>query len=322
MDAHRKYCGPSPTHLFRILLENRHQYGNLEEDSNWSHLLNDTAALLNTILGVWLSQWTPEELDRTVSHKSMADLLRTIYETEAERNGKVRLFVKENHTYEHIPFLESAFPNSKYVFVVRDPRDMALSWKKSPNLRGSVIRASRVWNTDQKACLKLYSSLRDFSRIFLLRYEDLLVQPEKQLRQLCDFLQVEFDSTILDFSGIHLTQKNAGCSADWRNLEKPLIRKNFNKYKSELSEEEIRYIEATNREEMDLLGYERDYQISTKLSELEKAILPDEKHEKPEYLRQPDSQRIVRQRRQDVIDRIRARLKIPVCKTSECPVSS
>ena len=43
--------------------------------------------------------------------------------------------------------------NPRFIFLTRDPRDMALSWKKTPNFRGGVLRATSLWINNQKGLL-------------------------------------------------------------------------------------------------------------------------------------------------------------------------
>ena len=185
LDSHSHYCGPSPTHLFRILLDHRDRYGDLSDDGNWSRLVGDAVELFNTQIGVWRTTWDPARLAAATPRRTLGALLATIYGAEAEAHGKPRIFIKENHLYRYLPFLLAEFPDLRVVWVVRDPRDMALSWKRSPNLRGCVIRAARTWQADQSEALRVYAQLRDSGRIALLRYEDLVADAPAVLEPLC-----------------------------------------------------------------------------------------------------------------------------------------
>ena len=182
------------------------------------------------MLGVWHTQWEVDELHSTAfSYRSLTGLLRLIYEKEAKSQKKSRVFVKENNVYRFLPFLLTGFAEAKFVYLVRDPRDMALFWKRSPSLRGCVIRAAKVWKKDQSEYLGILSNLAEQDKIILLRYEDLLRNPEQQLRRLCDFLQIDFDVKMIEFRSDSLTAKNALRTDDWKNLKYPLLRNNFNR---------------------------------------------------------------------------------------------
>ena len=283
MDKHSEYCGPSPTHLFRVLLGNNLKYGNLEVDKNWEMLLKDTIDLFNTKLGVWRACINFDLLKAKILDRSITGVLKFIYQNEAKLNGKSKLFVKENKIYDFIYFLLTEFGNPKFLYFVRDPRDMALSWKLSPNLRGCVIRAANNWKRDQVEYLKIFSCLNRQNIAMIMKYEDLLTRSKKSLKDLCKFLCIEFQEKLLEFRDSDLTTRNACSSADWKNLNKPLMEKNYNKYKRFLTDEEIKYIECLCHEEMDILGYKREFDRYSDIEAHASAISKFELSEKPGY---------------------------------------
>ena len=314
MNNHSRYCGPSPVHLMRVLLENRHRYGDLQISENWQTLLADARDLFGTKTGVWKTEWP--DIAAHMNH-SLVALIQLIYEKEARANQKERLFIKENHLYRYLPFIMSAFRGHKIVYLVRDPRDMALSWKRSPILRGSVIRAANIWRQDQKEGLRLLDWLLEQNMIHLIKYEQLVSDSEYELRKLCDFLEVEFEYAMLEFNKNYLTSANANSTSDWQNLKKPVMKQNFNKYKKGLSIDEIEYIEAVCFEEMERFGYKREYLFRDDKEKLEKKIERIERHEKEEYLSLPEEERHLRKKRADVIARIEKRPVISIYSKPE-----
>ena len=312
IDRHSQYCGPSPTHLFRLLLENYQAYGDLTEDKNWGTLVADAFDLFDAKLGLWKTYWSFEKLVESVSKRSLKALLKMIYETETRSHQKSQVFVKENQIYRFLPFIQSSFPGARVIYLVRDPRDMALSWKMAPSLRGAVIRATRVWKMDQSAGLDILALLQGGKKIKLIRYEDLLREPVMQLKTLCKFLAIDFEPKMIEFHSDPYTNRNAGCVAEWKNLEKPLLKDNYNKYIKELTEEEVRYIEGHSADLMKLFGYKTLYEPAYNLEELKSAILPYELYEKPNYLELPESERRARANQNDVFEQVRSKQKLSV----------
>jgi hypothetical protein len=137
-----------------------------------------------------------------------------------------------------------------------------------------------------------------------MRYEDLLTYSEESLKNLCRFLKIEFQRKLLKFRDSDLTTKNANSSADWRNLKKPLMRRNFNKYKHLLTVEEIKYIECLCQEEMDILGYKREFDQYLDLETYASAIDKFELNVKPGYPKLPEKERDNRKLRYDIETRI------------------
>jgi len=259
MDAHSSICGPPPAHLIRILNNNRLNYGNLNVDENWNALLDDTADLLKNQLGEWKISVTQNWLHETISVRSLPAVIKSIFTAEAHAHGKSRLFVKENQAYHLAAFYLAHFKDCRFVHLVRDPRDMALSWKLSVNHPGGVVRAARVWQTDQNLTMILESCIKDTNRFYRIRYEDLLGNSKNTLKELCEFLNIDIEENMLFFNENGHTRHNANRIKDWENLGKPLLKNNYNKYSKCLSREEIICIETVCGVNMRKLGYQPDY---------------------------------------------------------------
>src|SRR5690606_15031419 len=87
----------------------------------------------------------------------------------------------------------NAFPNAKFIHVIRDGRDCAASfhrrWQSNP--RRTVTR----WKHSVRQGREQGASLGD--RYLEVRYEDVTRDPDIALRGICSFLGIEFDDSIL-----------------------------------------------------------------------------------------------------------------------------
>lgn len=306
LGSHPRVCSPSPAHLVRLLCENRMRYGDLGVDRNWYALIDDTVALLETKLGTWRTQLCIEELLSQAPPRSLGALLRRIFSREAAACGKEVLFIKENHLYRYLPFLLTAFPDLRIIYQVRDPRDMALSWKRSAVLRGCVHRAARTWKTDQENGIATLGQLWDTNKILCLKYEDLVADPSSLLPAVCEFVGVDTDPAMLDFHKAEDTRRDARRTADWKNIASPVIRDNFGKFRHGLSRDEIAFIEGTCAAEMAFFGYGTETDGGTD-PDLEARIKALESWEKASYADVSEDERCIRAQRAQVIARIRAR---------------
>lgn len=293
VDNHPQYCGPSPSHLIRLLVEHR------LTDTDWDDLCADAADLLDTKLGAWRTQPTARDLS-AVQPRTLPALLHHIHESEARACGKERLFIKENHTARLLPFLLAAWPQARFVHLVRDPRDMALSWKRSAAHRGDVVRASRVWQQDQAEAIAIRAQLQASGRLHCLTYEDLVVVPELELLRLCRFLGVRFDPSMLDF---HRAPGTVAIAA-WENLAQPVMADNAQKWRDGLDNAETALVEAVCAREMAFFGYAPESTDPRSLAELEAELLPFERREKPAYRDLPTRERSLRARREMVVRRL------------------
>jgi hypothetical protein len=296
VDNHPQFCAPSPTHLIRLLVQHREAY------QDWDDLCADAAELLATKLGEWRTQPSAPDL-RALPVRTLPELLRHVFEAEARACGKERLFIKENHAARFLPFLLEAWPDAQFVHLVRDPRDMALSWKRSAVHRGDVVRAARVWQQDQAEAVAAIARLR----IHSLTYEDLVVVPELELLRLCRFLGVRFLPAMLAYHRDPVTIAAAGRTSAWENLAQPVMVANTGKWREGLDNTEVALVESVCAREMSHFGYACTSTDPRCLRELEAELLPFERQDKPAYRDLPAAERALRARRELLERRLAAR---------------
>ena len=276
LGAHPEICAPFPRHSMRTFALNYYKYGDITKSKNWEILVRDMVSYMNCGFTVWKTKVTQEMIFQNVKTHSLAEVIRYIYELEASAHHKQRVFVKENHAYNLLPFTLSYFHDAKYVHVVRDPRDMALTWKEALKY-GGVKTAAQVWLEDQLGSMQAYGFLKDLNRISIVKFEDLISNPKSEVMRVCDFLSITYIDDMLEFYKNDAVLNNVaeGSHGGWADLRKPIIKDNFNRYKSHLTEPEIRYVETVCKDEMAYYGYELDFPADVDLQELENQI-PDE----------------------------------------------
>lgn len=258
MNGHSNICGPATKHLFNPVTRNLFRYEPLSRETRWHALLEDIDRLLNAEFSIWQSRQDANSLKALAPVGDIATLLRNVFLEEARIHGKQHVFIKENQIYEFMPFLLRRFPESKYIFQTRDPRDMALSWKKNPSHPGGIVAAARRWQQDQQKYMMLHNELSHGGLSAKVRYEDLIENTEAEMTRLLGFLGHAYETDIMDFYKDELTQKNSNLQQAWNNLGKAVIRDNKEKFRKDLSELEIRIIEKICYHEMILLGYSPD----------------------------------------------------------------
>ncbi len=259
LDAHPEICAPSPTHLIRTFAPNRLRYGDLSDDEAWQTLCEDVADFLENNFAAWRVTFDPRGLAKACRDRSLHSLVRHVFESEARAHGKVRVADKENHAFRWMPFLLAGFPECRFVYLVRDPRDMALSFRESPSHPGGILAGARRWRDDQAKAVETYGFLLDSGRIHLLRYEDLVGRTEETLKILCTFLGTTFSPDMLEYHQQERTIRQAARLDNWRNLAKPVMSGNFDKWRDQLSDEEVQAVEFLCADGMKALGYRRAF---------------------------------------------------------------
>lgn len=269
LDSNNSICGPSPTHSIRLIAQNLNNYGNLKKEQNWNIFVSDVHDYFQYLLGELQSKITKEEL-LSIKSRNTADLIKYIYHKEANHFNKYHLFIKENKVYHFMPYLLNYFPDCKFIYLVRDPRETILSLKNAENIPVGILGGTRIWNNDQSNFLQNYGYLKERNRIILVKYEELIRDTKNILKEICTFLSVDYNDNMLNY---YMNKNNTAKSSkwqEWRNLKKPIMKNNTDKWKNELDLNEIKYIEQETQVLMDYFGYKT---FVTKKSKLDDSFI-------------------------------------------------
>jgi hypothetical protein len=164
-------------------------------------------------------------------------------------------FVRIDHTpsnIKHFQKLNTNFPDAKYIYVIRDPRAVYASVRDLDWGPNTALAASAVWIE----YVALYFSVQSMipERIMLVRYEDIVSSPEKHIRELCDYAQLDYEPGILRGGGFKLPEYTARQHEQVGKAPNPA---NIDKWKNKLSEREVLLIESSCGTIMSSFGYER-----------------------------------------------------------------
>ena len=124
--------------------------------------------------------------------------LRAFYEMYAERQGKPRWGEKTPSYVKSMPKIEAALPEARFIHVIRDGRDVALSrWKRS--LGKDPAPASQVAETWARRIRRAQRHGRKVSHYLELRYEELVTDTEPNLRRIAEFIELGWDPVMMRY---------------------------------------------------------------------------------------------------------------------------
>ena len=265
MDSHPEFSAPHSPHLIKTFVPLLAKYGDLRQSKNLIQLAEDMRTVVNIQLRDWPFVPTTEQIVDNVRQPSFAGLVGSIYELAAKNEGKYKSFIKDNGAIPLASEVATIFPTAKFVYLVRDARDVALSWKKSPGHPGGVKEAAAMWAKEQTEALYFLSMVYQTNKVIVVRYENLVTDPNKEIRLICDHLEIAFDENMLKFYEGKEAKTSADAAVGWENLVKPIMGKNTSKYKSDLSKREQRAIERIAGVPLLQLGYSLDHPIKKPL---------------------------------------------------------
>jgi hypothetical protein len=108
---------------------------------------------------------------------------------------------------QNLRLLGRLFPDARYVHLIRDGRDAALSFLAMP--RGIVTETwmhpstpaefACQWRTEVAAARRL--GRRVGPRSLEVRYEELVADAQMTLRRICDFAGLQYEPAMVDYAG-------------------------------------------------------------------------------------------------------------------------
>jgi hypothetical protein len=153
----------------------------------------------------------------------------------------------------YLPQIAKLFPESKFICLVRDPRDTCLSLKKVPFNAGSTVSIARRWK--KYAGLAVYYQTEYIENFLVVKYEDLIRQPEQQVMKICQFLNIDYQSEMLNQNKGPATFD--GEKEHWKlNAIKPIDKNNYDKWKHEMKPGEIYFLQKYLCREMERYNYD------------------------------------------------------------------
>jgi len=169
--------------------------------------------------------------------KTYPEFVSALYSEMAQVHGKPLAGEKTPDYVRRIPLLHRLFPDARFVHIIRDGRDVALSalqWAHDQKGPGRF----ELWKEQPLAVCALWwawqvgsghdEGVRIGSRHYLeVRYEDLTAEPEQQLQRISDFLELPYAPEMASFhegktrGGTNRSAKNAWLPAtsglrNWR----------------------------------------------------------------------------------------------------------
>ena len=256
LGSHSQIVAPSPVHFLINIDPLLPLYGDLSEDETFRGACNDVSQFFQHQIAGYAEPPEGAALFESARERSLVGLLDAAFYIIMQAEGATRVLLKENEAFRYAYRLANRYPGIRFVYLVRDGRDAALSWLKSPNHFGGISHISRTWRDEQRACLSLLCDPILADKIRVVHYEDLVSDPREIIESLCEFIEVGFEESMLDFHGRDEIREQSAGVRNWENLSKPIMGQNFNKHQKELGWWRVQTFNQIAHRELAALGYE------------------------------------------------------------------
>lgn len=261
-DAHPNVIIPLECQIIKLI------YEKYDKQKYWEE--NDLKKLLKDIKNEWkFDTWKVDEgkLEREllscVGETQLKHIIRVIYSNYISHYQKkdIKIIGDKNPEYSlYIDKLIKHFPKEKYIHITRDYRDQILSFMKFDfNYAMPSVIAYR-WRRSIQKIIKAKRKLP--GSFYSLRYEDLVEDTGKYMNEMCSFLNISYDPSVLEF------YENAGKAVMTDTQEKfkekyhkdlfrPIDKKSVGLWKVNMRERDVKTVDMIVGRYAELSGYQR-----------------------------------------------------------------
>jgi hypothetical protein len=177
-------------------------------------------------------------------------IISGLFEKNARGEGKARWLDKTPYYIFHMESISEMFPGAKFIHIIRDGRDCALSMfaRRHDFFVYNTYMAAKYWQEYIERGQKTGSSLgRDI--YFELRYEDMLTDPHGIMKKVCDFLYEDYTDSLIDF------EKSRDPKTKTPLLRKPIQAGNAEKWRLLMRPRQVRIFESAAGDTLRSNGY-------------------------------------------------------------------
>lgn len=218
----------------------------------------------------------PEDVRKELKNRNLPEdvlgisIALTHLGARAHNRKNARILCKSPDNLDIAEKFQNGFQDTTFIHLIRDPRAVWNSARGTPRGPQTPHAAALKWADYHSRVLDLSRTLP----LITLKYEDLMLKPEAELKRACTFLDIPFLSSMLEDHVSDAAQqaatKNPGL---WGNLAKPVMLTRIDAWKNELPSQEVEIIENTCSQVMKAFGYNRTCSPS-KLTQEQKEFKP------------------------------------------------
>lgn len=264
LNAHNKAIAPPECGFMQWWYE---KYFNWEIKDNFSNRLNQF--IEDLFSSKKIESWNLDKMDlkefiQKQNPNNYNELTACVYLAYGNKRSVADVLIDKNNYYiKHLDLLTKIWPSAKFIHLVRDGRDVVCSYRElnklntksdfKPILPEKIEDIAKEW-TENNIHI---SQLSNTYKYTLVRYEDLLENPEFSLEKVCNFLDIDFDTQMLKYYELKedfLIEPKE--TLDWKKKtqEKPDL-KRIGQYYSVLNNEEVQDFERIAKQQLEEYGY-------------------------------------------------------------------
>jgi hypothetical protein len=229
------------------------RYNKLATKDDVSQMVTDLLA--EERIQLWDVKLEYEEIVDGLPLGDFASIVERFHATYAARKGKPHWGNIDIATLDHMDQVNRWFRQARFIHIVRDGRDVALSHETYPYGASNTLECAMEWRRRLEANMKMGSML-DPARYMVVRYEDLILESELTLRGLCRFVGVEYAPEMLEYDRMVPEKIPAAKKWLWPAIDRRPVTANAYRWPSRMSVSKRVVFEWNARDLLARLGYE------------------------------------------------------------------
>lgn len=264
-------CGRSGTTLLRLMLNSHSRIGIPGETWYFPDLHADRAAIHNWSNAEWRDRLTQRIAGSTVfeqlgvSREALRSQLESLTRDDwpsviASANlafacgeHKPRWGDKTPGYVRWLPLIKELYPDAIVLHVIRDGRDVVLSFLQQHFGPNGILEGADYWRADVER------GRRDGPRVFgasyhEVRYEELVADPERVVRDVCKAIGEAYEPTMLEYHGS--AHRYLIDEQRWHDRTRSApTRDRTERWRTEMSRDDEALFELSGGRLLDELGY-------------------------------------------------------------------
>ena len=208
LNESREIAAPHPPHILQRLMPIVDDK-DLTDERVFSELVDYVCQLVEANPVQWEGVvFDRENILARCGEKSLVAIFGAIMDAYAETHNASMWVCKSLQNIRWANQLDEYFEKAKYIYLYRDPRDVTLSFMKAVVGEKHPYFIARQWNELQCLCMAHGEKLAK-EQFHGVCYEELIENPERVIRDLCVFLGIEYQDSMLIFHKSNLTLYNS-----------------------------------------------------------------------------------------------------------------
>jgi Sulfotransferase family len=264
LGQHSRIFMPGETHFFDDIYSRRKEMGDPENPVMRAAIIERLATLYGRYneppdqqrVSKLFSK--PEVIRQLDSARDYRSMFSAFMEIQTRHVGKTRWGNNVPKDIFSIREILAFYPRAKILICIRDARDFLLSYRNKWQMASQESRdrlktlyhplvTSLLWKSSMKQIAIIETLVRP-ENIMTVRYESLVEDPRAIVRQMCGFVEEEFEEAMLD-----VKTHNSSTQIEAEGI----FSSSVGRWRQQLTDEEIFIAQKTSGKELESLGYER-----------------------------------------------------------------